>query len=322
MTAAYSMMVNISSLFALFIGMFIIYNSFAIAVTQRRSEIGILRALGAHAAADPPAVSRRERRDRPDRLAWRPGVRSADRARHRRVDRQSHQRRLRRRAARRRSRDQSDRCSRIALVIGVATSMIAALDSGAAGRARRSGAGAAEGQVSGAVGRREPRARARWLRRSALVSVGCLVAAKSRIVFYAGYVLAIARRAAARAAAVAGAVARPPAGAEVAAAGRRRAGRRQPDSGAAPHVGERRGPDALARAGDRVRRHGARELRRRSSTGWRRRSIRISSSCRRRTSWSARCDFLPRWTRSSRRCRASRACRGCGTRASCSGRRR
>ena len=47
MIAAYSMMVNISSLFALFIGMFIIYNSFAIAVTQRRSEIGILRALGA-----------------------------------------------------------------------------------------------------------------------------------------------------------------------------------------------------------------------------------------------------------------------------------
>ena len=45
--AAYSMMVNISSLFALFIGMFIIYNSFAIAVAQRRSEIGILRALGA-----------------------------------------------------------------------------------------------------------------------------------------------------------------------------------------------------------------------------------------------------------------------------------
>src|SRR5207244_5311861 len=36
-----------SSLFALFIGMFIIYNSFAIAVTQRRAEIGILRALGA-----------------------------------------------------------------------------------------------------------------------------------------------------------------------------------------------------------------------------------------------------------------------------------
>jgi putative ABC transport system permease protein len=47
MTSAYSIMVSISSLFALFIGMFIIYNSFAIAVAQRRSEIGILRALGA-----------------------------------------------------------------------------------------------------------------------------------------------------------------------------------------------------------------------------------------------------------------------------------
>jgi putative ABC transport system permease protein len=47
MLAAYSMMVNISSAFALFIGMFIIYNAFAIAVTERRSEIGILRALGA-----------------------------------------------------------------------------------------------------------------------------------------------------------------------------------------------------------------------------------------------------------------------------------
>src|SRR4029450_7220733 len=44
---AYSMMMAISSLFALFIGMFIIYNAFAIAVTQRRAEIGILRALGA-----------------------------------------------------------------------------------------------------------------------------------------------------------------------------------------------------------------------------------------------------------------------------------
>ncbi|MGE5357785.1 MAG: FtsX-like permease family protein [Bacteroidales bacterium] len=43
----YSQVVNITSAFALFIGMFIIYNSFAIAVTQRRSEIGILRALGA-----------------------------------------------------------------------------------------------------------------------------------------------------------------------------------------------------------------------------------------------------------------------------------
>jgi putative ABC transport system permease protein len=43
----YTFAVNVSSGFALFIGMFIIYNSFAIAVTQRRPEIGILRALGA-----------------------------------------------------------------------------------------------------------------------------------------------------------------------------------------------------------------------------------------------------------------------------------
>lgn len=43
----YRLSSNITSLFALFIGMFIIYNTFVIAVTQRRSEIGILRALGA-----------------------------------------------------------------------------------------------------------------------------------------------------------------------------------------------------------------------------------------------------------------------------------
>lgn len=47
MTRAYSMMVSISSSFAMFIGMFIIFNSFSIAVTQRRREIGILRAIGA-----------------------------------------------------------------------------------------------------------------------------------------------------------------------------------------------------------------------------------------------------------------------------------
>jgi putative ABC transport system permease protein len=43
----YTLASNITSVFALFIGMFIIYNTFAIAVAQRRSEIGILRALGA-----------------------------------------------------------------------------------------------------------------------------------------------------------------------------------------------------------------------------------------------------------------------------------
>jgi len=44
---AYSKNMNLMSIFALLIGVFIIYNSFNVAVAQRRSEIGILRALGA-----------------------------------------------------------------------------------------------------------------------------------------------------------------------------------------------------------------------------------------------------------------------------------
>lgn len=47
MSQVYSMTANVTSLFALFIGLFLIYNTFSIAVTQRRSEIGVLRALGA-----------------------------------------------------------------------------------------------------------------------------------------------------------------------------------------------------------------------------------------------------------------------------------
>ena len=50
MIAGYSLMMNASSVFALFIGMFIIYNSFATAVSERRKEIGVLRALGASRA--------------------------------------------------------------------------------------------------------------------------------------------------------------------------------------------------------------------------------------------------------------------------------
>lgn len=47
MLRVYYFMLNFSSVFALVVGMFLIYNSFSIAVTQRRGEIGILRALGA-----------------------------------------------------------------------------------------------------------------------------------------------------------------------------------------------------------------------------------------------------------------------------------
>ncbi|MCC6391187.1 MAG: FtsX-like permease family protein [Bryobacterales bacterium] len=43
----FSIGASLNSAFALLIGLFIIYNTFAIAVTQRRSEIGILRSLGA-----------------------------------------------------------------------------------------------------------------------------------------------------------------------------------------------------------------------------------------------------------------------------------
>jgi len=47
LVSGYRTVVNLSSAFALFIGMFIIHSSFATAVTQRRQEIGTLRAIGA-----------------------------------------------------------------------------------------------------------------------------------------------------------------------------------------------------------------------------------------------------------------------------------
>ena len=47
MLRIYYFILNFSSAFALVVGMFIIYSAFSIAVTQRRKEIGILRALGA-----------------------------------------------------------------------------------------------------------------------------------------------------------------------------------------------------------------------------------------------------------------------------------
>ncbi len=47
LSRVYAMSGNLTSAFALFIGMFIIFNTFSIAVAQRRNEIGILRTLGA-----------------------------------------------------------------------------------------------------------------------------------------------------------------------------------------------------------------------------------------------------------------------------------
>lgn len=47
MLRIYRFMLNFSSAFAALVGMFIIYNAFMIGVTQRRGEIGLLRALGA-----------------------------------------------------------------------------------------------------------------------------------------------------------------------------------------------------------------------------------------------------------------------------------
>lgn len=44
---SFSLTLNITSLFAVLVGMFLIYNSFSVAVTERRAEIGVLRALGA-----------------------------------------------------------------------------------------------------------------------------------------------------------------------------------------------------------------------------------------------------------------------------------
>ena len=161
--------------------MFIIYNSFAIAVTQRRSEIGILRALGATRGQirwlflGESAVT--------GLIGSVGGLAfgAADRARHRRVDRRAHQRRLRRGAAGRRGRD-------------AARALLAAragdrhrdehgggADSGAQRGARRSGAGAAEGQVPGAVGGREPAARRRWRRLGAPVASCASPCGESRV---------------------------------------------------------------------------------------------------------------------------------------------
>ena len=261
MTAAYSVMVSISSLFALFIGMFIIYNSFAIAVTQRRSEIGILRALGA-TRQQIRALFLAESAVTGligsiggllFGLLIARGIAASIGT--------LLERRVRRRAAGGRDCDQPGAARRSRSPIGVATSIVAALIPALAGGARRSGAGAAEGQVPGAVGRRKPDARRRPPAILAAVSIGCLMVGESRTVFYVGYtlaILAVLLLGPLLSLALARAI-RPLL--KWRAPGRGRARRRQPDPGAAPDVGQRRGADAVARARRRVCRHGARQLR-------------------------------------------------------------
>ena len=238
---------------------------------------------GRHARADPHAVSRRERRGRAGRLGRRRRVRPAHRAQASPASIGSMLERVRRRrkAPRRcrssprswcrpgdRRRDQHGR----------------GVDSGAQCGARRSGAGAAEGQIPGARRRREPHAprpRRCSPRRSPsrALPLGCL----PRLVFYVGFLLtwspACCSRRCSRWAGQA-----PAPLLEVAAPGRRRAGRRQPDPGAAPHLGHRRRADALAGAGGRPWRAWRAPASNRITTGWTPRSIPISSSPPRRTS--------------------------------------
>ena len=267
--SVYAMTMNIASLFALFIGMFIIYNSFAIAVTQRRAEIGILRALGAtrgqirslflgesamaglagsaagigfgllmahgltgqhqHVHGKCMGVSR----ERGPACWYGPGCWSRQRR------------------------------------VGVITSMVAAfLPARNAARvdpvkALQKGQyqvlSAGENRSAAHGGARGHRDRGRLHCRSA----------RSSAVFYSGYLLAMLAAPAAYSGPVAGVW---PSCCEARskwrASGGRRAGRRQPDPIAAPHLRHCGGADAVAGIGHRAGRHGARQLHGDRAIGW------------------------------------------------------
>ena len=255
MLRVYSMTMSITSVFALFIGMFIIYNSFAIAVTQRRAEIGILRALGA---------TRRQIRTlflvesavagagRVGRSASASGyllARGDGRLRRRRCSRGSPGSRS---ASRRWPTDPW--LMALALAMGVATSMVAAVIP-ARNAARVDPVQALQKGKYQVLSAGENRVRR-------VVAVG--LCARSRRPAWSSRAAALAvlrrlpagdgRRAAAHAGARAVADARAAAGARPAAAGEGRARGRQPDPGAAADVGHRLGADAVARADDRARR--------------------------------------------------------------------
>ena len=99
----YALASNITSVFALFIGMFIIYNTFAIAVTERRAEIGISARAGGNARPDPDPVPGGKRAGRTGRNFRRRVVRHRDGARDGGVHRKHAHGNLRSRAEPRRS---------------------------------------------------------------------------------------------------------------------------------------------------------------------------------------------------------------------------
>ena len=155
--AVYAISMNISSVFALFIGMFIIYNSFSIAVTQRRSEIGVSARARCPSPADSESVSHRKRRKRPGGLGGRHRSWHRDGARHGGIDLQHARRHLRSgrtrrggvgRSAAARSGDGDWRRHQHAGRVAARPQCVSS----------RSGSGASEGQVSGPDGRRKPHA--------------------------------------------------------------------------------------------------------------------------------------------------------------------
>ena len=187
----YALASNITSVFALFIGMFIIYNTFAIAVTQRRSEIGILRALGAtrgqirtlFLAESALTGLAGTLLGRSGRIAA--GARMAGYIGGLLDQAFTAWRRARVKSLSIRSWWRPRHCD------GPDHQPDCGCDSGAQRRARGSGEGSAEGTISVAERRRKPRAAELGHRRAPAGPCAALGFSRIGIVFYAGYLLAV-----------------------------------------------------------------------------------------------------------------------------------